>query len=70
MQDQHMGGLQTHKQIFSAAIHAGDRPPDGEFLESCHVYQVTQLRLAHAHTGNRLVREPLCQTATNGFHFW
>jgi hypothetical protein len=62
--------MQVYEQVFSAALHTGDRPPNREFLEGCHVYQVAQLRLSHAYTGNRLARESLCQTATNGFHLW
>jgi len=70
MQDQHTIWLQTHEQVFGAAIHTRNRPPNRVLVERCHVHEVAQLRLPHAHTGDRLAREPLCETATNGFHLW
>ena len=48
MQNQHIIWLQTHEQIFSAAIHTGNRPPNRVFLQGCHVHEVAQLRLPHA----------------------
>ena len=65
-----MIGLQTHEQIFSAAVYTGNRPPNRVLLQGCYVHEMAQLCLPHAHTGDRLARESLGETATNGLHFW
>jgi hypothetical protein len=70
MQDQHAIWLQAHKQVFSATVHTRNSTSNRVLLECCHIHEVAQLRLSHAHTGDRLTRKALCQTATDGFYFW
>jgi hypothetical protein len=62
--------LQAYEQVFRAAIYTGNGSPNREFLKGCYVHEMAQLCLPHAHTGDRLAREPLSETTTNGFHLW